>query len=457
MFSVPGVALLVLLIYIKPQEFIPALEGLPLLYLCLALAVFGVALDLRLRLTRFDPPPHWPYIAAFVPWCLFTYLARVGGGGIVAPATDLVIVVCLFFILAIGIPTFQALGAAMAALMTAGLFVAAVCFHQGLSPLGCAVAQGTSVESLRADGRPCNKAEECYEGDAEPGAEYRCEKTGLFGTVSVGQGRVRYRGVLKDPNEVALATGVALPLLLARSELRATVGRYLLLVVGAGLIATTIIFTQSRGGILIFLTVVGAYFVKKFGLKGAVAGGLLGLPLLLLGGRDSGEADESAEERTEALAAAMQMLQSYPLTGVGYDQFTNAHYLTAHNSYALAFAELGLPGFVLFLAILYVSFKICFVALRRYAVGEEARVARVWAMAFLAALAGVAVGSFFLSFTYHQVLWIHLGLSGALYAVIRRHDAGFQVAISFTEKLLIPTAAAAFLVVMKVFLRYKGH
>ena len=43
---------------------------------------------------------------------------------------------------------------------------------------------------------------DCHEG-GEPGAIYRCERVGLFGTVSVGEGRVRYRGVLKDPNELA--------------------------------------------------------------------------------------------------------------------------------------------------------------------------------------------------------------------------------------------------------------
>ena len=43
MFGVFGLVGLIVFIYLKPQEFIPALERLPFLYLFLALTVFGIA------------------------------------------------------------------------------------------------------------------------------------------------------------------------------------------------------------------------------------------------------------------------------------------------------------------------------------------------------------------------------------------------------------------------------
>ena len=55
----------------------------------------------------------------------------------------------------------------------------------------------------KPDGRMCENVEQCRGPDAEPGKEYRCEHVGLFGTYSVEE-RVRYRGELHDPNEVAL-------------------------------------------------------------------------------------------------------------------------------------------------------------------------------------------------------------------------------------------------------------
>lgn len=457
MFSAPGIAALILLIYIKPQEFVPGLEGVPLLYGFLGLAIFGFILDLRLGHARFDPPPHWPYVAMFVPWAFITHLAKAGGGGFARAAIELVIVVILFFIVGSAIQSFRAFEVVMGALLVASLFVTGVCLHQGFAPLGCAVQEGATLEALRPDGRPCNRAEECSEGDAEPGAQYQCEKMGLFGTVSVGRGRVRYRGVLKDPNEVALASGASLSALFARNERRSTLARWLLLVFGFLAIAVTIVFTQSRGGILIFLAVVGAYFIKRFGIKGGLAGAVLGLPLLMLGGRSGSEADESANERKEVLDAGLQMFRSDPLFGVGYEQFGNHHHLTAHNSFMLALAEMGVIGLALFLAILYISFKISILALKRYDRSPEAKIAGIWAMAMLASFAGVTIGSFFLSFTYHQVLWIYLGLSAALYAVIRRHDATFVVKVGLFEKVLVGMAAVAFPVVIKVFLTLKGH
>ncbi len=457
MFSIPGIAALIVLIYLKPQEFIPGLEGVPLLYAFLGLAVFGLVLDLRLGHAKFDPPPHWPYVLLFVPWCFITYLVKAGGGGFVRAATELVIVTILFFTISTAVQTFKSFEVVMGSVLASAMFVAGVCLHQGFAPLGCAVQEGVTMEALRPDGRPCQRAEECSEGDAEPGATYQCERMGLFGTVSVGRGRVRYRGVLKDPNEVALASGAVLPMLFARVERQSTLFRWLALIVGFYVIAHTIIFTQSRGGILIFLAVIGAYFVKKLGVKGLVAGGILGLPLLMLGGRSGSEAEDSANERTEILDAGVNMFRSDPLFGVGFDQFGNHHHLTAHNSYLLALAELGVIGLFLFLTMLYLSFKICIVAVRRYDKSEEAKIAGIWAMAMLAAFCGVSIGSFFLSFTYHQVLWIYLGLSGALYAVIRHHDGSFKVTLRLSEKVLLAGAAVAFPIIIKGFLRAKGH
>ena len=52
------------------------------------------------------------------------------------------------------------------------------------------------------------------------------------------------------------------------------------------------------------------------------------------------------------------MWRSHPFLGVGLGQFGEYHYLTAHNSYLLALAELGFPGMVLFSSIVYLSIKI---------------------------------------------------------------------------------------------------
>ena len=457
MFSTPGIAALIVLIYMKPQEFIPGMQGLPLLYVMLGVASLGLLLDMRLGHARFDLPPQTPYVLALLGWCFVTHLAKSGTAGMTTVILDIAILLVLFFLIGCGIQSFRAYQVVMGSLLAVSMFVAAVCFHQGLAPLGCAVQEGEGLETLRPDGRPCINAEECSSGDAEPGAQYACERTGLFGTVSVGGGRVRYRGVLKDPNEIALTCSMALPILIGRAQRKSSVLRNVAVALGVALVAFVVVFTQSRGGVLVFLAVFGAYFVRAFGLKGLVAAAAMGAPLLLLGGRSGSEAESSSSERSEVLLDGLHMFIDSPVFGVGYNNFTEHSHLTAHNSYMLALSENGFIGLFLFLCILYISIKICAKCLYLYRRNEDARVARTWAMVMLAALAGTCVGSFFLSFTYHHVLWIYLALIGALYVVIRRHDPTFRAGLGIKEHGMIGIATAGFVVFMRVALRLTGH
>ncbi len=454
MFGILGIIGLVVFIYLKPQEFITPLERIPFLYLFLALAIFGVAVDVRSRLVRIEKGPHLTYVLAFYVWCLFTGTVKSGGSGIAGPIVQLTIALVLYLLISTAAQTFKALESLVLTVIGVSLFVGFVGFHQGFAPLGCAVEEG-SQENLRPDGRPCQTSEDCYLGDAEPGASYQCERQGLFGTMSVGGGRVRYRGVLRDPNELSLATGASIPLLIGRVDQKRSFPRTALLVLATIMIAIVIVFTQSRGGQLVFLAALGAYFVRKFGTKGIIAGAIVGLPILLLGGRSGGEASGSTQERTEIMVEGLAMLRENPVLGVGFDQFTKHHFLTAHNSYLLPLSESGPLGLFLFACIVYISVKIPVVALGRYKDRPEARVATVWSMSLLATFAALCIGIFFLSFTYHHILWIYIGLSGALYKAIRTHDPSFSIKMGLAEHLAVVVGIVVFTAGLFVYTKLK--
>ena len=80
---------------------------------------------------------------------------------------------------------------------------------------------------------------------------------------------------------------------------------------------------------------------------------------------------------------------------------------------------------------------------------------RPWATALLAAFAGLGVGMFFLSFAYHYVLWIYLGLSGALYSAIRTHDPGFRVRFHWTELAVVAIADCGVIGLVYFYTRWK--
>jgi O-antigen ligase len=270
---------------------------------------------------------------------------------------------------------------------------------------------------------------------------------------------VRYRGVLQDPNELALAGGVGLPIAFALGRVpKRSLGRGMLVALTLALVVACAILTSSRSGQLVFLAVLGAYFVQRFGLRGAIVGAMLALPLLVLGGRSGAEAESSTMERIDCWFEALSMWRSHPILGVGLGQFGEYHYKTAHNSYLLTLAELGLPGMVLFSIVIYMSIKIPLGVLRHVestagADGGSTNIARPWAMALLAAFAGLGVGIFFLSFAYHYVLWIYVGLAGALYSTVRTHDPSFRVRFGLRDLALV--VAANFAIILTVYLYTK--
>ncbi len=110
--------------------------------------------------------------------------------------------------------------------------------------------------------------------------------------------------------------------------------------------------------------------------------------------------------RYEAWSTGLTLFHGSPIYGVGPGQFVEYHYLTAHNSFVLAVAELGFVGLFLFVAIVYVSAKMLLVGVSRLLKIEGAQVAETWGMggmALLASFAGIVFQINTLSFTYHSV------------------------------------------------------
>ncbi len=439
MFAVPGLLAVILVDYLRPQEYFPALSGVPLLHLATGLALLGFVVDLRLGLTRVQAAPHLLLTILFFTWCLVTVVVR-APAQLPSRASALLIPFAVYLLVAHAVQGFRMLQAICAVLLAICIALAALGIHQGLAPYGC--HRGSMIAGnleFIYDGRPCTPetSAQCEAEGSEPGADYACEKIGLLGTSST-HGRARYRGTLADPNELALALSIGLPLALGFADRRRSVARVALALLAAGLIGVCAYFTESRGGQLVLLTVLGVYFVKLVGAwRGGVVGLLLALPLLLLGGRSGGES--STKERIECWWVGLHLVVASPGFGVGSGQFLEHHSLTAHNSYILAASELGLPGLLLWTSVVYVAIKIPIQVLS----APVAPVARSWALSLLASMAGLIVGILFLSYVYKDVLWIYVGMTGVLYQAIKRHNPGFTVRFGVRDLGLVALIDAA--------------
>lgn len=166
-------------------------------------------------------------------------------------------------------------------------------------------------------------------------------------------GRIRYVGIFNDPNDLGLLFVMALPMTCCLASRAGFLGRWFWRI-GVVLLLAGVYLTKSRGTQLAVLLMFAVWLWQRRGLMTAGAlsfAGLVGLMLLPSTRMDDLDPDEeSAFGRVDAWYEGLDMFKTHPLFGVGFGNFTDYNYLTAHNSFVLVLAETGFLGFVTWLA-----------------------------------------------------------------------------------------------------------
>jgi len=166
--------------------------------------------------------------------------------------------------------------------------------------------------------------------------------------------RIRGAGFLSDPNDLAQILLIALPLAFIAWRRGREVANFFVVLVPAALLLWTTYLTHSRGGLIALAAVALMAARKKLGTSASTALAavfIFGMVALdFTGGRGISAADGS--DRLEAWANGLEMFKSAPLFGIGFNGFTDLYEITAHNSFVLCLAELGLLGSTLWMALL---------------------------------------------------------------------------------------------------------
>jgi putative inorganic carbon (HCO3(-)) transporter len=233
--------------------------------------------------------------------------------------------------------------------------------------------------------------------------------------------RITYLGIFNDPNDLAMFFVMTLPFTFYFFYHIKSVLRFVFLIL-SGFLLQGIYLTNSRGALLGTMSQLALWFYLKYGLKKSILlGGLAGPVALIIMSKfraiDSEEA--SAEGRLESWYEGFQLLFWKPVLGVGMGQFTEHHYLTAHNSFVLIFTELGLSGYflwmgfltmcgVMLLALWQKNFKGSLVG---YCSAEDTAIARTLTYSMV----GYLVTCFFLSRAYTPLLYIFCAMLVATY------------------------------------------
>src|SRR3989338_4463183 len=240
--------------------------------------------------------------------------------------------------------------------------------------------------------------------------------------------RISWVGEFADPNDLAIVFIVIVPILLGYIFRGGNVFVKLIPIALLVPVVYALYLTNSRGGFFGLMAAIYYFFLRRSRhfVAGAVFGAIFASVAYLFGpsrlGMLSAE-DASAYGRLDAWYYGFQLLKSAPIFGIGFNLFTNDYPLTAHNSFVLAAAELGLFGLYCWVALLYVAAKGLW-QVRRYAPSLASH-----AIGLEAGLVGYLAASFFLSRTYISVLYVLCGMAAALYALARKEnpEAAFRL------------------------------
>ncbi len=251
------------------------------------------------------------------------------------------------------------------------------------------------------------------------------------GTALIEGTRAAGVGMHGDPNDTALVLLMGAPFLIAATLETRGLRRFglglLLVLVLAGIVST-----QSRGGFLGLGAGVFVLMRHRFKSRAArvslVAVLVLGMAAVGLKGRATtagGGVDESAQGRLVAWKAGMRMFRARPLTGMGLSTFGMAFpayaealpfekkSMTAHNSYVLCLAEVGLFGTTPFV-LLVVGTLVVSLRVSRGAATAPPSLERALRLGFAGNAAAVLTASFFLSQTWMWFLYILFAQAAAL-------------------------------------------
>lgn len=225
--------------------------------------------------------------------------------------------------------------------------------------------------------------------------------------------RIRALGFFADPNDLAQALLVSMPIIgLAWKKWR-FIRNFFLVLVPFGIILYGIYLTRSRGAIVGLAVLALLMLQRRTGkLVALVMTGALVLGIIALdftGGRGFSTGESSASARIDAWYAGIEMLRSSPILGVGYGQFTEYHERTAHNSFVLCFAELGLVGYFLWMAVLIITVRDLAPIARKNAPYDED--VRRWAGAIQLSLYVFLATAWFLSRTYVVTLYLLIAMA----------------------------------------------
>jgi putative inorganic carbon (hco3(-)) transporter len=180
---------------------------------------------------------------------------------------------------------------------------------------------------------------------------------GWTGSTLSWMDRITYVGFFNDPNDLGMFFVMTLPFV-ALFFLQGGALLKLIMALVALYILYGVYLTNSRGALVSLVAMAGVFSYLHWGKAKTLLTGILLSPALIfifLKFRSIDIEEESAAGRVDSWYEGMQLFFWRPVFGVGQGNFLEYHHITAHNSYVLTLAELGSVGYGLWMVFLLLT------------------------------------------------------------------------------------------------------
>jgi len=253
-----------------------------------------------------------------------------------------------------------------------------------------------------------------------------------------GRGSGAVGGIFGNPNDLALAMNVLLPVAIGLALSRPSPFSKLVNVICAAMLAIASVVTYSRAGFL-SMVVAGAFFLVKVRRVypaawaiGALAGGILlvsspGRVFTLFGSGGDDLAAGSAVARWELVKRSIEVAGTNPIRwtfGVGIGNFgiVSIHDQVNHNTFLEVFNEVGLPAMICFIVFLSSVLKITGFISQRYRRARGYRQVWLTATTIQTSMVAYAVGSLFASAAFTWYVYYPAAFAVCLHQILMRAE-----------------------------------
>lgn len=206
---------------------------------------------------------------------------------------------------------------------------------------------------------------------------FNSQTPGIANASLKGELVLRPYATFPHPNVLAGYLVIAMMLILSRIKNYESRIKRIMFIVTLAIGTTALVLTLSRVAVLLWLIIVIFYFIRKFMIHNPYFIILFLIGILLLGLTTPFGArfielkltDEAIAHRASLIASSIAMIQDHPILGVGLNNFlvnlpfyqidsTPLFYLQpVHNIFLLILAETGLVGLILFVWLIFSTYK----------------------------------------------------------------------------------------------------